>query len=338
MKMHIIGSLFIWAMFLALAPGGSLSGRINFAGPSMPPNPSISTQVQEEPKQRAILVTGASSGIGKTTALLLAKNGFYVYAGARKEKDIKALSAIKNIEGLRLDVTIPKEIDAAVKTIKSSGRGLFGLINNAGVAVIAPLIEVAEDDLHFQLDVNVYGPYRVTKAFASLLIKSKGRVSSTGSLSGSVAWGMGGPYCMSKHALEAFTDVLAIEMGRFGVQVSLIEPGNYKSRITENMRERFDKRGFTSKGSHYKGTLDRILAEPSSPSKDPEPDDVAAAFLHAMSDKKPKRRYLVVPNQREAEVTIKAAIRRVVQLNQDHPFSYNRERLIEMLDVAITGK
>ena len=79
--------------------------------------------------------------------------GFFVYAGARKEKDLKELSAMENMRGVRLDVTIPNEIEEAVRTVKEGGRGLYGLINNAGVAVLAPLIEVSEEDLNFVFEL-----------------------------------------------------------------------------------------------------------------------------------------------------------------------------------------
>ncbi|MEE9394888.1 MAG: SDR family oxidoreductase [Planctomycetota bacterium] len=290
---------------------------------------------QADKTRRAILVTGASTGIGRKTAEHLAKKGFFVYAGARKKKDLKELSAIENIQGIRLDVTVQSEIDAAVATIEKAGRGLFGLINNAGVAVLAPLIEVSEKDFHFQMNVNLYGPYRVTKGFAPLIMKSKGRISTTGSLSGVATWGMGGPYCMSKHAIEAYSDVLAQEMRRFGVKVSMIEPGNYRSKITASMRKRFEDEGFSTEGSLYKRRLDSLLTAPKRENQEKEPDEVAEAFYRAMTDKNPKRRYLVVPNQVEAGITIRSVITRLAQLNADHPYSYNREQLIEMLDRAL---
>ncbi|MEL6431403.1 MAG: SDR family NAD(P)-dependent oxidoreductase, partial [Planctomycetota bacterium] len=149
---------------------------------------------------RAVLVTGASSGIGRATAERLAREGFHVYAGARKDADLAALDALDNVEAVRLDVTDTDQIAAAVAQVSRGGRGLYGLINNAGVLVMAPLTEVTEADLDFQMDVNVRGPYRVTKAFAPLLVESKGRVLTTGSISGFVTWPMGGPYTMSKHA------------------------------------------------------------------------------------------------------------------------------------------
>lgn len=288
--------------------------------------------------QRAVLVTGASTGIGRKTTELLAQNGFFVYATARKDDDLKALGAIPNVQALRLDVTKQDQIDAAVKTVQEGGRGLFGLINNAGVAVLAPMIEVTEKDLAFQFDANVYGPYRLTKAFAPLLIASKGRIMTTGSISGTVTWAMGGPYTMSKHAVEAFTDTLAIELQPFGVHVGVVQPGNYRSEIMTNMRERLAQGGYGGEGSRYQKQLDRLLTQPASREQFKEPDEVAAAFLLALTDAAPKRRYMVVPNQREAELTIRAAIARVVQQNAGQPFAYDREGLIKLLDEELQKK
>jgi NAD(P)-dependent dehydrogenase (short-subunit alcohol dehydrogenase family) len=223
------------------------------------------------------------------------------------------------VQALRLDVTRQDQIDAAVKTVQEGGRGLFGLINNAGVAVLAPLIEVSEQDLAFQFDANVYGPYRLTKAFTPLLIASKGRVMTTGSISGIVTWAMGGPYTMSKHAVEAFTDTLAVELQPFGVHASVIEPGNYQSEIMTNMRDRLVRGGYGGDGSRYQKQLDRLLTQPTDRAQYEEPDEVAAAFLQALTDATPKRRYTVVPNQREAELAVRAAIARIVQLDAGQP-------------------
>ena len=321
-------------LFLAFSLGCS---------PSSKPRPVEESGAQLSSKepvaQRAVLVTGASSGIGRKTAELLAANGFFVYAGARKEKDFKALNAIENIQAIRLDVTVPADIEAAVATVRAAGRGLYGLVNNAGVTVIAPLIEVTEKDFHFQMNVNTYGPYRVTKAFAPLIIKSKGRITTTGSASGITTWSLGGPYAMSKHAIEAFTDVLAMEMQPFGVQVSLIEPGNYRTKLNTSMRQRLEARGYTSENSLYKDDIDKLIEMSESKLLSAvyleEPDEVAEAFLHALSDKSPKRRYLVVPYQHEAAITVNAAITRLVQINEGHSYSYSREELIGMLDKAL---
>lgn len=292
----------------------------------------------EAKPQRAVLVTGASTGIGRKTTEVLAQNGFFVYATARKDDDLKALGAIPNVQALRLDVTKQDQIDAAVKTVEAGGRGLFALINNAGVAVLAPLIEVKEQDLAFQMDANVFGPYRMTKAFAPLLIESKGRVLTTGSISGYVTWAMGGPYTMSKHAVEAFTDTLALELQPFGVHVGVVEPGNYRSEIMANMKERLAQGGYGGEGSRYQKQIDRLLTQPANREQYKEPDDVAAAFLAALTAETPRRRTMVVPNAREAELTLRAAIARVVQLNDGQPFALDRDALVKMLDEELQKK
>lgn len=287
--------------------------------------------------QKAVLVTGASSGLGRAMAELLAAEGFFVYAGARKDSDIAALNQIGNMQAVRLDVTRQEDIDAAVVTITAAGRGLYGLINNAGVAVIAPLIEIDEEDFDFQMDVNIYGPYRVTKAFAPLIIASKGRISTTSSISGVLAGPLVGPYSMSKHAIEAFTDSLADEMARFGVKVSAIEPGSYNSDIGKNMFRRMEARGQSIDDSMYKEEYENMMAWMKQfETTENDPADVARAALDAMTSDTPKRRYMVVPDQGQAEITITQAISEVVQFNRDQKFSYDREQLIKILDEQLS--
>lgn len=247
------------------------------------------------------------------------------------------MNAVENVMGIRLDVTRQEQIDAAVKTVRDEGRGLYGVVNNAGVVVLGPLVELRENDLQFQLDVNVLGPYRVTKAFLPLLIESKGRVTTTGSISGTATWPMGGAYTMSKHAIEAYAETLAAELAPFDIRVSVIDPGSYKSEIMKSEQERLRESGYTGEGSLYADFMKELLAAPAEHGEK-EPDEVAAAFLHALTAEDPKLRYMVVPNQREAEITIKAALQRVVSLNEQQPYTYDREQLIELLDEALKAK
>ncbi len=290
---------------------------------------------QETNIQKAILVTGASSGIGKRTAEYLVKQGYFVYAGARKEKDIADLSANKNMLGVRLDVTIQEDIDKAVALITKEGRGLYGLVNNAGVTVFGPLIEVSEKDMQFQMDVNLFGPYRVTKAFAPLLIESKGRVINISSVAGVFTAPMLGAYNMSKFAVEAYTEVLAKELKKFGVGVSMVEPGNYNSKIIKTMKRRMQQND-TSTDTQYQKEMQQLFqyfTEDRSNHKDPI--EVANAVFDAISSKNPKLRYMVVPAEPEARVTIRKVMERLVQLNKKQPYEYDRKALIEMLDKAL---
>ncbi len=286
---------------------------------------------QEADDRPAVLVTGTSSGIGQRLTEVLSQNGFFVYAGARKPADLERLDAMENVKSVRLDVTIQSEIDAAVEVVRSEGRGLYGLINNAGVAVIGPLIEQPEEDLDFIIDVNVMGPYRVTKAFADLLIESGGRVLTVTSIAGILSGPFSGPYSMTKHAVEAYTDALAAEMGQFGVAVAAVEPGNYKSQITASMVRRMNEAGYSAEGSRYPSMLD-LVTGPVDRSQYKEPDEVAQAALDFLTSDSPKRRYMVVPNQVEAEITIRQALREAVQLNEGQPYTYSRDELVVMLD------
>ena len=289
---------------------------------------------QEAGGVRAVLITGTSSGIGLRMTEVLSRNGFFVYAGARKAEDLERLDAMENVKSVRLDVTVQSEIDAAAEFIRAEGRGLYGLINNAGVAVMGPLIEQPEEELDFIIDVNLLGPYRVTKAFADLLIESEGRVMTVSSIAGILSGPFSGAYSMSKHGVEAYTDALAAELERFNVAVAAVEPGNYRSRITASMVRRMRGAGYSAEGSRYGSMLD-LIRGPLDRSQYGEPDAVAQAALDFLSSESPRRRYMVVPNQLEAEITIRQALQEVVQLNEGHPFSYTRDELLRLLDEAL---
>ena len=293
-------------------------------------------QAAEPANQKAVLVTGASSGIGLRITEVLSTKGYYVYAGARKAKDIKRLNAMNNVQAVRLDVTKPDEIDAAVELITKAGRGLYGLVNNAGVAVIAPLIEVEKSQMEFLFNVNVYGPYLITKAFAPLIIDSKGRITTIGSISGIGSGHFFGPYSMTKHAMEAFTDSLAKEMHKFDVMVSIVEPGNYDSKIVESLIKRRDANKVSFENSLYKEEYDSLFSTfGADRSKYKSPDEVAASVEHAIFSAKPKRRYLTTPNIGEARWVISTMIAELLQLNEDHPYTYTREELIKMIDETL---
>lgn len=293
------------------------------------------TAAEDSDKQKAVLVTGATSGIGLHIAERFASEGYLVYAGARKQEDIDRLNKMDNVVAIRLDVTNQDDIDAAVKQVRDAGHGLWGLINNAGVFIGGPVTDVSIEETMWLFDVNVFGVYRVTQAFAPLIIESQGRISTIGSISGIGSGKFFSQYSMSKHAMEAFTDSLAIELERFGVGVSVIEPGNYDSKIVETAWQRMQEKGYIDEDSPYAADLKEFMEWPADRSIYKEPDEVADAAMHAMFSDQPKRRYMTVPNESEARWAIGSMIRELVELNDWQAYSYTREELIAMLDEAM---
>ena len=275
---------------------------------------------------KAVLVTGASTGIGRKITERLAANGYLVYAGARKDADLKALGAIKNVQPLKLDVTSAEDIASAVQTIRKGG-GLYGLVNNAGVAAGSLFVDMKRSEFDLVMAVNVTAVVTVTQAFLPLIMESKGRVTTIGSISGILASPTLTAYSMSKHAMEAFTDSLAQQMEPLGVIVNIVEPGNYNSALASNAAQRLGADAKAVPAGAYQLKADR--------SNYKEPDEVAVAVEKALFEPNPKRRYMVVPNQQEADITIRRQILQLVQLNEDQAYTYDREALVKMLDEAL---
>jgi NAD(P)-dependent dehydrogenase (short-subunit alcohol dehydrogenase family) len=267
---------------------------------------------------KAVLVTGASSGIGRQITQRLAAHCF-VYACARKETDLHELGEISNVQPLRLDVTSTRDIVKAVLDISAAKRGLYGVVNNAGVATLGSVVDGSEDEFELSMKVNVYGPYRITKAFAPLVVAAAGRFVTIGSISGILAPARLSAYSMSKHALEAFTDSLAAELEPLGVHVSIIEPGAFSTNLARN-------------------AVGRLGRDPGLPNLTlrRSPQDVAAAVEQALFDPKPKRRYLVAGTAEEARMTIKKQIEQLVQLNEGHAYTLERHELVVLLEEMLS--
>jgi len=184
--------------------------------------------------EQAIVVTGASTGIGKATALHLDKLGFKVFAGVRKESDGQALrkEASNKLSPIFLDVTDGNSIAAAVNTVaKETGGELYGLVNNAGVSLNGPLELVPTSEIKQLMDVNVLGLLAVTKAFLPLLRQSKGRIINISSGHGLLAVPDKSVYAASKFAVQAITDSLRVELRPFDVSVSSIVVGKVDTAV-----------------------------------------------------------------------------------------------------------
>jgi NAD(P)-dependent dehydrogenase (short-subunit alcohol dehydrogenase family) len=180
---------------------------------------------------RTALVTGASSGIGRACAAALVSSGWRVLAGVRREGD-----APDGTEEVLLDVTEPEQIADAAGLVDE----LDGLLNNAGIAVAAPLEMVPPEELRYQLEVNLIGQVAVTQAVLPALRRARGRIVFMGSIAGRSALPFLGPYAASKHALEAVSDSLRLELRPFGIHVSIVEPGTIKTQIWSTSAARAD--------------------------------------------------------------------------------------------------
>ena len=244
-------------------------------------------------KSRYILITGASSGIGRATTEYLAQNGFYVYAGARKEEDIESLSQIPNVTPLKLDVTKSNEIEDAFSFIQTRNTGLFAMINNAGVDVLGPLLDFDTEAFKWQLNVNLLGVHRIITKFFPFILKSEGRIINISSGMGLASVPFSGLYCASKAGLEAYTDSLRRELMLINkrIKVILIEPGIVKTSIWKKDYPK-DIESSLFHESYLK--WQRINVSPYEPNKKSlAPDDIAQKIFVALMKKRPKLRYLV---------------------------------------------
>jgi NAD(P)-dependent dehydrogenase (short-subunit alcohol dehydrogenase family) len=241
---------------------------------------------------RSVVVTGASSGIGRACALRLAAGGWRVYGGVRSEQDAAALRE-EGIEPLALDVTDDEQIAAAVEDVGSS---LHALVDNAGIAVAAPLEVVPLDELRRQLEVNVIGQVAVAQAFLPALRNTRGRIVLMGSIGGRSALPFLGPYAASKHALEAIADSLRVELRPWGILVSLVEPASIRTPIWTKGAARADElrdRLAPDADALYRDQVQafRRVALARGPGADP--DEAAKAVERALNARRPKARYLV---------------------------------------------
>jgi NAD(P)-dependent dehydrogenase (short-subunit alcohol dehydrogenase family) len=249
----------------------------------------------------AVVVTGASTGIGEATALHLDRLGFSVYAGVRREEAAARLRGrgSARLRPLFLDVTDGAAIGAAVQVVgRATGEaGLAGLVNNAGVAVGGPLEFLPLEAFRRQLEVNVTGQLAVVQAFLPLLRAGRGRIVNISSVGGLLAGALLGPYHASKFALEALSDSLRQELAPWGLHVAVVEPGTIATPIwAKSVAAADDPAGALPPLAYerYGPALAalRAWAARSAASGAP-PETVAAAVAHALTARRPKTRYLV---------------------------------------------
>jgi NAD(P)-dependent dehydrogenase (short-subunit alcohol dehydrogenase family) len=245
----------------------------------------------------AVVITGASTGIGEVCALALERMGYQVFAGVRREEDGVALAqkASGRLTWLLLDVTDACSIEAAVDTVTTlvGEKGLCGLVNNAGVSSIGPLEFLPIADLRRLLEVNVIGQLAVTQAFLPLLRQARGRIINIGSISGRLALPFGGAYSASKFAVEALTDELRLELRPWGLHVAIIEPGGIATPLWEKSMVMADR--LSKQARDYYGAIFPMLRTLAARwgRHGTAPDEVAQVDIHALTARRPRTRYFV---------------------------------------------
>jgi NAD(P)-dependent dehydrogenase (short-subunit alcohol dehydrogenase family) len=272
---------------------------------------------------RSVVITGASTGIGWATAKLLLARGFRVFGSVRKAADAQRLCSEfgANFTPLSFDVTDEAAVRAAAQEVRAAldGQTLAGLVNNAGIAVAGPALELAVSEFRRQMDVNVIGPVIATQAFGPLLGVDpslrgpKGRIVMVSSLAGKNGSPLVSPYCTSKHAIEGLSESLRRELMLFGIDVVIIAPGAVKTPIWGKSEE-IDVSVY--RNSPFFPALERIrkfmlqLGEKGLPA-----ERIAEVIADALVKAKPKTRYQIAPDpiqQFIVEVLPKRMVDRIV--------------------------
>jgi NAD(P)-dependent dehydrogenase (short-subunit alcohol dehydrogenase family) len=244
-----------------------------------------------------VLITGASTGIGRATALRLAASGWTVLAGVRRVKDGDALVAAGGgrVVPLTLDVTDAAQIARAAERVgEIAPGGLDALVNNAGSVVVGPLELLSLDDLRRQFDVNFFAHVAVTQALIPALRHARGRIVLISSVGGLVTTPYMGPYHASKYALEAAGNSLRMELARSHVQVALVEPGSVATPIWEKHRDQVDfdvPEELREQYGHVPAAMAKALQNTAR--RGIPPERVAQTIERALTSRRMRARYLV---------------------------------------------
>lgn len=259
-------------------------------------------------KLEPVLVTGATDGLGRATAILMAERGYRVFAGGRSAERRGALEELARgkslpLEALEMDVTSDASVESAMAEIERRAGPVAVLVNNAGIGIGAAMEEISVADLQKQFETNVFGVLRVTqRVLPEMRKRRRGRIVNMSSVAGKIAGPIMGPYCASKHALEAVSDSMRLELYPFGVQVILIEPGFIATSIGRNSMELSAAYANAAERSPYRAIYESFkesFASSMSASRT-TPEDCAAVILRAIETKRPRARYAVTPEAKMA--------------------------------------
>ena len=260
------------------------------------------------PDPGAVLITGASKGIGKASAFFLDRKGYRVFAGVRRDIDARALrqEASDRLTPVILDVTDGDSIEQARDLIAGATDLLAGLVNNAGIVVAGPLEALSLEEVRHQFEVNVFGALAMTKAFIPHLRPGPGRIVNVSSINGRIVTPFAAPYGASKFALEALSDGLRLELRPWGISVSVIQPGAIETAIWSTSTERAldnAKRFSPEMQNTYSGLIEAIGRRGGRPPKQAIPPERVAEVVHrALTARRPRTRYIVGNDARIAAV------------------------------------
>jgi NAD(P)-dependent dehydrogenase (short-subunit alcohol dehydrogenase family) len=246
---------------------------------------------------KSVLITGATDGLGKALALLLAERGYRVFAAGRSPEKLAQLDSIareKNLalESIALDVCSDASVQSAVQTVLGNTGAIDVLVNNAGVNYTAAVEDLSMEDWRAQFETNVFGVLRVTRAvLPHMRARRSGRILMMSSLSGLVTPPTQGAYSSSKHALEGLSNALRMELYPFGIDVVLIEPGYIITGIQETAAEL--SKPYLEKGGPYAPLYAKFFTSVNDMRTKSKytPEDCARVMLHAIETPRPKARY-----------------------------------------------
>jgi NAD(P)-dependent dehydrogenase (short-subunit alcohol dehydrogenase family) len=260
---------------------------------------------------RSVLVTGCSSGIGRSVARGLQARGYRIFATARHSEDLQVL-ADEGFDAVPLELSDSGSVQAAADSVLERSQGLlYGLFNNAGYGLTGAVEDLSRQALRAQFETNVFGTVDLTnRIIPAMRRQGRGRIINNSSVLGLVALPFRGAYAASKFALEAITDALRLELARTGIRVSLIEPGPIDTRFREHAYRAF-KEGVDAEHSVHRGAY--AATEHRLSSKEPtsrfsrQPEAVLKCVVHALESRRPKIRYYVTP-----ATPLLAALRRLL--------------------------
>jgi NAD(P)-dependent dehydrogenase (short-subunit alcohol dehydrogenase family) len=265
------------------------------------------TPTKQNSDGRITLITGGTDGLGRAAAVMLAERGYRVFAGGRNAERIAALQQLAQerklpLTATELDVCDDASVERAVAEIEKSAGTVDVLVNNAGIAIAAVMEEITLADLHKQFETNYFGLVRMSqRVLPGMRRKLSGRIINMSSIVGKLVSPLLGPYSSSKHAVEAVSDALRLELYPFGIQVVLIEPGYIPTSMNRNAGELSSAYAKGAEQSPYKTVYQGFLNSWSKTTKAPQytPEDCARVILRAVEDDPPRARY---PVTREAKI------------------------------------